>query len=108
MIRPRRHRQRHLSVETAIGGDAVPAVGVDETIPGHVPQPELEWHGRIGKIIAEAAIGLDHHVLHDVAGIDPPLHDPIHPLIDHPADRRAMALEQAVDRRAVSLSDAVE
>ena len=108
MILSRGHGQRHLAVEAASGGDAMPAVGVDEAIPGHVPQPELERHGGVGQIVAEPTVGLDHHVLHDVAGIHPPLHDAIHPLVDHPADRRAMAFKQAVDRVAVSLADAVE
>ena len=101
-------RQRHLAVEAAAGGDAMPTMGVDEAIPGHVPQPELEGHGRVCEIVAQAAVGLDHHVLHDVAGVDPPLHDPIHPLVDHSADRCPMTFQQPVDGRAVPLSGAVE
>jgi hypothetical protein len=100
--------ERHLPVEAARGRDAVPAVGVDEPVAGHVPQPELEGHRRVGEVVAEPAIGLDEHVLHDVAGVDPPLHHPIHPPVDHPPDRIAMPRQKVVDRRRVPATDAVE
>ena len=102
------HHQRHLAVETAARGHAMPAVGIDQPVPGHVPQPEPKRHRGIGKIIAEPAVRLDEHILHDVAGVHPPLHHPIHAQVDHPADRGAVPLEEPVDGVAVSLTNAIQ
>jgi hypothetical protein len=84
------------------------AVGIDEAVAGHVPQPELERHRRVGEVVAEPAVGLEHDVLNDVAGIDAPLHDAVHPPIDHPPDGVAVAGKEAIDGVVVPLADAVE
>jgi hypothetical protein len=102
------HHQRHLTINASRGRHAVSAVSIDKPVAGHVPQPELEWHGRVGQIVDQPAIGFDHHVLHDVAGIDPPLHPPVHATVDHSPDRFAVPLEQAVDGIAIALPHAIE
>jgi len=84
------------------------AVRVDQTVAGHVPQPQLEGHGGIGEVVAEPAVGLEEDILDDVAGIDAALDAPIHPPIDHLPDRIAVAGEKAVDGIVVAAADAVE
>src|SRR5260221_10875233 len=46
-------------------------------------------------------MGLDQHVLHYVARIDPPLNEMVHPQVDHSPQRGPMPLEQAVHRRGI-------
>ena len=108
MLAVARADQRHLPVEASARGDAVPAVGVDQPVAGHVPQPEPKRHDRIGKVVGEPPISLDHHVLNDVAGIDPPLDDPVHTEIDHPPDRRAVAFEKPVYGVRVAVANAIK
>ena len=101
-------RDRHLPVEAARRRDAVPPVCVDEAIAGHVPQPQLERHRWVREVVAEAAVRLDEHVLHDVAGVHPPLHHPVHPAVDEPPDRRAVPREQVIDRRGIAAAHPLE
>jgi len=49
----------------------MPAVRVDDAVLRQMPQPEMERHGRRAQVFVEPLIGLEQHVLHDVAGIDP-------------------------------------
>ena len=100
--------QRHLTIDAPGGGHPMAAVRVDQTVAGHVPQPQLEGHGGIGEVVAEPAVGLEEDILDDVAGIDAALDAPIHPPIDHLPDRIAVAGEKAVDGIVVAAADAVE
>jgi len=81
---------------------------VDQTVAGHVPQPELERHGGVREILPQPSVGLEEHILNDVAGIDPALHAAIHAAIDHPLDRRAVPFEQSVDSPVVTLANPLE
>jgi len=102
------HHQRHLAIDAPGGRHAMAAMGIDQPIAGHVPEPELKRHRSVGEVLAQPPVGLDHHILHDIAGIDPPLHAPIHATIDHPLDRLAVPLKKAVHGVAIPLPHAVE
>jgi len=99
---------RFLPVEAAAGGEPVAAMGVNEPVASHVAQPELEWHRGIGEIIAETAVGLDQHILHDIAGIDPPLDHPVHAQMNHPLDRFPVAFQEAIDCVSIPPSGPVQ
>ena len=99
---------RLLPVEAAAGGQPVAAMGIYEPVAGHMTQPELEWHRGVGEIIAEAAVGFDHHILHDIAGIDPPLNHPVHPQMNHPLDRLPMAFQEAIDGGGIPAAGPVQ
>ncbi len=100
--------QRHLPVDAPRARHAMPTVGIDEPVAGHVPQPQPKGHRRILEIVAQPAIGLDEHVLNDIAGVNSPLDELVHPLIDQPTDSRPVAIEQAVHGIAVTLSNPLE
>jgi len=100
--------QRHLAVDAPRAGDAMAAVGVDEPVAGHVPQPKAKRHRRILEIFPQPAIGLDQDILNDIAGVNSPLDELVHAMVDEPPDRRAVTIEQAVDGVAVSLSHPLE
>jgi hypothetical protein len=72
------------------------AMRVDQSVLGHLPQPQMKRHHGILKKIGQASIGFDHHILHDVAGIDAAFDDPIHPQVDHLPDGITMAFEQLI------------
>lgn len=100
--------QRHLAVDAPRARHAVPAVGIDEAVAGHVPQPQPKRHRRILKVVAQPAVGLDEDVLDDVAGVNPSLDHLVHPMVDEPPDRRAVPIEQAVDGITVTLAHPLE
>jgi hypothetical protein len=78
------------------------AMGVDQPVFGHLPQPEVERHHGIGQIAFESSVGFDHHFLRDVARVDALLYLPIHPQVDHSPHRLSMAFQEAIDRRVVA------
>ena len=99
------HRGRHhrlFPIDAAPGRHAVPPMGVDQPVPGHLPQPKMKWHRRMGQILLQPPMGVEQHILHDVAGIDPAADYAIHPQIDHPPQRRAMALQQPIHGRRIA------
>jgi hypothetical protein len=83
-------------------------VGVDEPVAGHVPEPELKGHRRVGEVFAQPSVGLEQHILDDVAGIHAALHATIHAAVDHPLDRLPMPGEQPVDGPGFPPAHAVE
>ena len=89
-------------------GHAMPPMGVDQPVLGHVPQPEMKRHGRMDQILLQAAISLDEHILHDIAGIHPALDRRIESQVYQPPQCIAVAIEQFVDRRAIAGFRALE
>ena len=51
----------------------MPAMGVDHAVAGQVPQPELKRHAGRFEVVGQPAVRFDQHILHDIAGVDPPL-----------------------------------
>ena len=107
-IRISRRLKRHLAIEAAGGGHPMPPMGIDDPVTGHVPQPQLKRHRRIGEVVAQPPVRLQHDILHDVAGIDPSLHHPVKPVVNHPSDRGPVSGQQSVDRRSITLPSPVE
>ena len=62
--------ERLLAIEAPPRGHAVAAMGVDQPVLRHLPQPQMERHLRILQILLEPPMGFDQHVLRDVASID--------------------------------------
>ena len=73
------------------------AVGVDQAVAGDVPQPEMKRHRRVFvaaiEVLGQPAVGFDQHVLHNVAGVHAALDHAVHPQVDHPPQRLAVAVE---------------
>ena len=63
--------QRPLAIHRSFAGLAVPAVGVDDPVGRDLPQPEMERQRRVAEVVGQPLVGLEQHVLHDVAGVDP-------------------------------------
>jgi hypothetical protein len=70
---------------------------VDQPVVRDMPQPKMERHRRILQVLVEAAVGLYQHILHNVARVDPALHHPVHPQVDHPPQRLAVPIQELVD-----------
>ena len=94
--------ERLLAVEAPPRGHAVPAVGVDQPVLGHLPQPQVKRHLRILQILLQPPMGFDQHILRDVASIDAPRQHRVHPQLDHPPHRAAMPCQQPIDGRIVA------
>jgi hypothetical protein len=73
-------------------------VGVDDPVPGDLPNPQVKGHAGILQIILQPAIGLDQHILYHVADIHSPLDLPIQTHPHHAVHGRSMAIQQPIDR----------
>jgi hypothetical protein len=76
-------------------------MGVYDPILGDLPQPQMEWHRSRSQIFFQPPMGFDHHVLNDVADVNPPLNPLIEPHLNHPPDAVAMAFHQLIHSVAV-------
>jgi hypothetical protein len=75
----------------------VPPVSVDDPVLGNLPQPQVIRHSRLSEIVLQPAVGLDQHILHDIAHIDPPLYFLVQPKLHHAPQAVTMPLHQTVD-----------
>ena len=99
---------RDLPVDAAAGCHTVTAVGVDQPVSGHVSQPETKRHRRVGQVVTKPTIRLNHHILHNIAGVDTALHTSIHAGSDQPTNRLAVPSKQPVNGRGIALPNAIE
>lgn len=99
---------RHLPIDTSTRRHSMSPVGIDQPVTSHMPQPEPKRHHGIFQIVTQPAVRLDHHVLHDVAGINPALHNTVHSRRDQATDRIAMPSKQALNSIGITLPHAVE
>ena len=97
-----------LTAAVVKGKGAMPPMGVDNAILGDLPQPQVKRHRRVFQVVAEAAIRLDHHVLHHVADADASLDPLVQTHADHPLDGPGVAVQQLVDGAGVALFGAQE
>ncbi len=103
VVLSRWHGERPFAIDGALGTGAVAAVGVDDAVLRDLPQPQVVGHARLGQVLLEAAIGLDQNVLHDVADVDSPLNSLVEAKLDHPPERIAVAVQEAVNGVRVAL-----
>ena len=68
----------------------------------------MKRHHGIVEIALEPTVGLDHDILHNIAGINAALHSPIHPQIDHPPQRLAVPFQQPVKSLGIALASLIE
>lgn len=92
----RESAQGSFALEAAPLGQAVAAMGVDDVVAGHVPQPEMKGHRRGLEVIAQATTGLQQYLLHHITGINPAGQSGVESKIDHAPQRRAVAQEKLV------------
>ena len=57
-----------LAIDTAALGRAVPAMHVDQSVFGELPQPQVKRHGWIIDVITHSLARFEQDVLHDVTG----------------------------------------
>ena len=81
---------------------------LQQPLAGDVPQPEEERHRRILAILGQPPAGLQHRVLDDVRGVDPPLEPAVEAQRDHAPQAVAMPGQQLAPRLLVTLERAVD
>jgi hypothetical protein len=93
-LRQRGAKQRNVVARAALLRPQVAPMGVDQLLCGELPQPEIELHRRLGRIVGQTAGGFDHRFLDDVRGIDPAIEPTVEPQADHVPQPVAVAAEQ--------------
>ena len=86
--------QRDLPARVARLGPQVAAVLLQQPLAGEEPQPEEERHRRVVEVLRQPADRIEHRLLDDVGGVDPPLEPPVQPQGDHAAQAVAMPGQQ--------------
>ncbi len=84
MVEHRRSHHRLFAIHAAPRRPAMPPMGVDQPVAGHLPQPQMKRHRRIRKIFFQSAVGIEQHILHNITGVDPAADHAIHAQVDHP------------------------
>ncbi len=100
--------ERLFAVDAAACRAAVAAVSVDQPVFGHLTQPQVKRHDRVLQILLQAAIGVDHHLLHDVACVDTTFEHLVHPQINHPPHSVAVSVKQLIDSSVITFADVVQ
>src|SRR5688500_3156602 len=95
-----------LAIDATLGGSAMAPMGVNDLVFGDLPQPKMNAENRARQIILQPAVGLNEHILHDVANIDPPLNLAIQPHLNHSAERIAMPVQEAIDCLLIAAASA--
>ena len=81
---------------------------LQQPLAGQKPQPEEERHRRVLPVLGQAVAGLEHRLLDDVRGIDPPLEPAVQAQRDHAPQAVAIPGQQLAPRRLVALDCAVD
>ena len=96
-----------LAINVAALG-VVAAVQVDDPVLGQLPEPDMKREVGLREVSHQALASFEEHVLHHIAGIDPPGEPPIHPHLDHPPQAMAVPLQEVVDGLRVTGSGLLE
>jgi hypothetical protein len=88
----------NLAVNRAVPGEDVPAVEIDQPIPGDLPEPRIEGHRTIPEILGKLAEGLDERFLNHVRGVEARGEPGIHAHRDHPPQSGAMTVDEPAGR----------
>lgn len=107
-VQPMSCLQGLLTIKAAPRGHAVAAAHVDHAILGHLPQPEMKGQLRIAQVFWQSLVGLDQHILNDIAGIDALLEPPVQPQFDDPPQGWSVFAQQLVQRSAFTRSGPLE
>ncbi len=92
------------AVHAALGTHTVSAMGINQPVPRHLTQPEMERHGGILEVIGKPAVSIDENFLHDIAGIDSSTNALIETHCDHTSQRIAMTVQQLAGGRGITLA----
>jgi hypothetical protein len=71
------------SIDTSLGGYAMPPMGVDDAILGYLSNPQMERDHGIGKIILQSTVGFDEHILDNIANIHALVETLVQSQLDH-------------------------
>jgi len=95
---------RLLTIEASPCGSPVAAVRIDDAVFRNVPNPQMERHLRISKVVIEPAVRFDQHILHNIARIEPLPQFRVEPHIDHSPERGEMSLQELTDSIRVAIA----
>ena len=98
LVRRSLARLRLFPVDTPFGGQAVPTVGIDDTILCDLPDPKMERYDGIGHVVLQASVGFHKDILNHIADIHPLVEPLVEPELDHPSKRVAVTVHESIDR----------
>jgi hypothetical protein len=75
-------------------GQDVPAVEVDESLGGELPEPRVERNGSACEVVVKAFGGDSKCLLHDIAWVDPNGDAGVETSGNHPQEAIAVSLKQ--------------
>lgn len=98
LVRRSLARLRLFPVDTPLGGQAMPTVGIDDPILCDLPDPKMEGDDGIGHVVLQASVRFHEDILNYIADVHPLVEPLVEPELDHPSERVAVAVHESIDR----------
>lgn len=104
LIGPGRTGEGLFSVHTPPLRQTVPAVRVNNSVLRQMPQPEVERHVRLLKVLGQPLIRLDEHILDDIRRVHPTSQDRVQSQSNHLPQWIAELAKEIVNRPRLAVA----
>ena len=84
------------------------AVGIDDSIPSNLSNPEVKSHDWIVEVFFEPAACFDHHILHDITYVNTLLNFAVQSHLNKPTNGTSVLLQKLVDRIRITGPRSIE